>query len=430
MNSNDWIVLGLAATTLALSCGPGQGSKTARPAFANGGLLAAAAAVPEASLAALRGQYAVASGQDRFGTMVAIDHAPGTVSLFAAPNAAYAVTSAGCIEGGTRLVLEGYWRYATSDDTGLVRLFAGPPVAAQALCAGIPTDTAGLELSGSVGADDAEPSDPFRLVVQAPLRGQGAIPFRVVAHRGGCRTSDNCGASENSVEVIGLAQSLGAGAIEIDVRTTSDGVAVLYHDDNFGPRLTEGVYCHGPVSDFTFAHVQALCQLSYGEQIPTLDDALQAVLDRTTLRAVWLDVKTVSAMAPSIAAARRFTDLAAAAGRQIQIVVGLGDSDLLDAYLQSARPPGTSCLVELEPDDARRAGCRVWAPRWTRGPMSADVRQMQSEGFNVAFWTLDEPEFIDVFLEQAHPNGLLTNRPGLVFQRFQAIGVQPEGPVP
>jgi glycerophosphoryl diester phosphodiesterase len=430
MSSSNWLSVGSFALALALSCGSGQGSRTARPVFANGGMLAAATPVPEASLAALRGQYAVASGQDRFGGMVAIDHAPGTVSLFASPNAAYAVTRAGCIENGTRLVLEGYWRYATSNDTGLVRLFASPPPAAQALCAGNLADTTGLELSGNVGADDAEPSEPLRLMLQAPLRGQGAIPFHVVAHRGGCRTSDDCGASENSVEVIRLAQSLGAGAIEIDVRTTSDGVAVLYHDDNFGPRLTEGVYCHGPVAEFTFAHVQALCQLTYGESIPTLDDALQTVLDRTTLRAVWLDVKTASAMAPSIAAAQRFTDSALATGRQIQIVVGLGDSDLLDAYLQSVRPPGTSCLVELEPDDARRAGCRVWAPRWTRGPMSADVRQMQSEGFNVAFWTLDEPEFIDVFLEQAHPNGLLTNRPGLVFQRFQAVGVQPEGPVP
>ena len=428
MNSSNRLALSLASLALALSCG-GQGSKTARPAFANGGLLAAATPVPDASLEALRGRYSVASGQDRFGTMVAFDHAPDTLSLFAAPNAAYAVTRAGCIDGGTRLVLEGYWRYATTDDTGLVRLFASPPSAAQALCNGTLADTTGLELAGTAGVGSEEPSEPLQFALQSPLRGQAATPFNVVAHRGGCRTSDNCGASENSVEVIRLAQSLGASAVEVDVRTTLDAVPVLYHDDNFNPRLTKGVYCHGPVSEFTFAHVQALCELTNGEPIPTLDDALQAVLDSTRLRAVWLDVKTVSAMAPSIAAAKKYTNRSPATGRQLQIVVGLSDSDLLDAYLQSPRPPGTSCLVELEPDDARRAGCKVWAPRWTRGPMSADVRQMQSEGYNVAFWTLDEPEFIDVFLEQAHPNGLLTNRPGLVFQRFQAVGVQPEGPV-
>jgi hypothetical protein len=83
------------------------------------------------------------------------------------------------------------------------------------------------------------------------------------------------------------------------------------------------------------------------------------------------------------------------------------------------------CLVETDPEDLARSGCRIWAPRWTRGVLSSEAQAVQDSGGLVAFWTLDDPTFIDTFLKGAPPNAILTNRPGLVRHRFEMVGTVP-----
>jgi hypothetical protein len=48
----------------------------------------------------------------------------------------------------------------------------------------------------------------------------------------------------------------------------------------------------------------------------------------------------------------------------------------------------------------------------------------------VMFWTIDEAAYVDLYLKQARPNGILTDRPGMVFHRFQTLGVYPRDPLP
>lgn len=412
----------------AMSCGP-TSERAQHPGFPDGGLLAGATPVAASSLAAFDGTWTITSGSDSFGQVVAASHTASTVSLFSTRNDAYAVLRAGCLDQGARLVLEGYWRFAKTTDTGLVRLFVGPAEVARALCAG-DTPPGAPHVDGAFGLGSAMPSAALAMQYRAPLKQQTEHGFYVIAHRGGCRTSDDCGASENSAEVLRLAESLGANAVEVDVRATRDGALILYHDDDFNPRLVRGEYCHGPVEDFTLAHVRALCQLRYGEQIPTLDQALTTLVQDTTLRGLWMDIKKPGAVAPAAAVARQYMNLAAQHGRTVSIVVGLGDQEVYDAFVSAGLPGAAPCLVELEPSDVRRASCQIFAPRWTRGPMPSTVRELQSEGRMVAFWTLDEADFIDEFLRDAQPNGLLTNRPGLVFHRYQMIGTIPSEGTP
>jgi glycerophosphoryl diester phosphodiesterase len=340
----------------------------------------------------------------------------------------YAIMRPGCMDLAGGLVLEGYWRNATGGRTGLIRLFVEPPDAAAALCDGI-APTGPVDLHGTYGSGNDIPDLPIHLAWESPLK-KTTPPFRVVAHRGGCRTSDQCGASENSLEVIRIAGSLGADAIEIDAQLTSDGIAILYHDPSFSDRLVEGTYCMGQVNEFPLAHIRALCRLEYGEQVPTLNDALRVVVEETSLVAVWIDIKTPDAIPACIAASAYWKERAKAIGREVRFVNGLYSDDMVDAWLQAEPPADAVCLVEMDPKDVRGAGCEVWAPRWTRGPMDSKVRKVQESGRTVAFWTLDESEFIDIVLKEARPNALCTNRPGLVFQRFQMVGESPWGPTP
>lgn len=413
--SSDAPLRAAPLAALLAACAP---TPDLHPTFGDAGLLAHGTPLSPDARAQLRGVYRVDRGAERFGQTLTVDTRAGSVSLFGSPGAIYAVTDAACLDGGARLVLEGAWRVATDSIAGLARLDVGPPEAARALCEGRPTAET-LTLTGSWGNGAVLPDAP--LVIQrerplAPVAGR----FLVVAHRGGCRTLDDCGASENSVAVVRRAESLGANAIEVDVQLTADGVPLVYHDDAFSPRLVQGAYCTGPVRNFTLAHVRTLCALRRGEPVPTLASLLDAAVRETTLELVWLDLKDPEAVLPAMRVARAALDLARAAGRSVEVLVGLPDEDIERAYLAARATVDVPCLAEPSLDVARRAGCTVWAPRWTLGPQSDLVRQAQAEGRRVIPWTLDEPAYIDLFLgSAARPNGLLTNRPGLVLHHDQ-----------
>jgi len=86
----------------------------------------------------------------------------------------------------------------------------------------------------------------------------------------------------------------------------------------------------------------------------------------------------------------RFFAKTAGTARKMPVVLGLGEQDILDAYKAANPPRGFPCLVELDPSDVRENGCIAWGPRYTRGPMSTDVKSLQDDGHVVAFWTMDE----------------------------------------
>lgn len=415
--------------SLCAACDP----RTAvlHPVFPNGGDLKGVPPLGASVLSRLEGMYGVSRGGSRFGATVALHASPQALSIFSNWHDDYAILRAGCLSGGTVLELEGTWRYASESDTGLIRLTVSPPEVALALCTNtpIPTTAAPAQLTGSLGKEDGPLTERVAFSYAKPLL-PTAGRFWVAAHHGACATIDDCGASENSVPSLRMVEAFGATDVEIDVRMTADGVAILFHDDNFGPRLANGVFCHGKVSDFALADVRARCKLKFGEDVPTLDEALASAVNDTGLAAVWLDIKVPEAVQPAVAAAARARTLAAQAGRQIEFILGLGEKDVLDAYLAAGAPAGTRCLVELDPSDVRNAGCQFWGPRWTRGPVVDDVRSLQLEGRAVMFWTIDEAGYVDLYLKQSRPNGILTDRPGMVFHRFQTLGVYPRDRLP
>jgi glycerophosphoryl diester phosphodiesterase len=413
------MLLGLA---LAWGCGSPQ---VTHPTFAEGGMLREATPMPQVSLDHLAAKYAVEGGGSRFGADVASKASPGTLSIFASDNDALVVLRAGCLNEGVTAVFEGFWRYANAVNTGLMRLVVDGDLGRE-LCAGLPFDVP-LVLSGAVGTGDEDPHEPVVFTFLRPLTPSNGR-FFIVSHRGGCLTSDECGASENSVEIVRMAESFGADAVEIDVQLTRDGIPLIYHDDGFSARLTTGAYCKGSVDEFTLAHVRGLCRLKHGEQVPTLEQMLTAIIDETSLKGVWLDVKNVASLAPTIALVEQMQAYAEAKGRPIIIVIGLYTAEMVDAYIAADKPDDLTCLVELDPGDLRSTKCQVWAPRWTLGPMPEKVRSVQSRGNSVCYWTLDQREYIDIILRQSPPNAILTNRPGLVYHRFHAVGRDPETP--
>lgn len=96
--------------------------------------------------------------------------------------------------------------------------------------------------------------------------------WRIVAHRGASTDRPEC-----TLSALGRAVEIGVDAVEIDVRTASDGVLFLLHDSTLD-RTTDGT---GPASRRTMAELKKLdaggwFNAAYrGERIPTLDEALK-----------------------------------------------------------------------------------------------------------------------------------------------------------
>jgi glycerophosphoryl diester phosphodiesterase len=244
--------------------------------------------------------------------------------------------------------------------------------------------------------------------------------FSVAGHRGSCRTIDECGPSENSIASILFAERFGATAVEIDVRFTGDGVPIVYHDPKFSSRLTRGRYCVGFIEDLTLAHIDANCRLRFGEPISTVEEALTAALEETSLQAIWLDVKEASDVPALAEITSGIHARAADLGRDFTVYIGCPSRDVYDA-LVALDQPDTPCLVELGLDETIAAGCEVWGPRYTLGPIRDEVERARAMGIQTIFWTVDGQEFVDLLLTESDPTGLLSNRPHLVFHRYQMI---------
>jgi glycerophosphoryl diester phosphodiesterase len=110
---------------------------------------------------------------------------------------------------------------------------------------------------------------------------QGSLPL-IVAHRGA-----SAEAPENTLSAFEAAVAVGAGAVEFDVRVTTDGAAIVMHDATVD-RTTDG---SGLVRDLTAGQISRLRVGPGGrEHVPTLEEALALLSGRA---AADIEIKNV-----------------------------------------------------------------------------------------------------------------------------------------
>jgi glycerophosphoryl diester phosphodiesterase len=371
--------------------------------------------LPDGAKDKLTGVYNVLEGADAFGPTMVVKWSGHGLSMFAGRQVGHFVLQTGEID--SVIVMEGYWRFAVSNETGLARFYIKREDGGRFLM-GDTTGSRLIRITGTIGDGQEAPSRPVVLEFVRPIR-QDLLTgnFQILAHRAGGRTSDRIPASENTVEMVRLAETFGATGIEIDVRLTKDGVPVLYHDTSINPRLTRKTALVGGVEDYTYAQVRSAIRLIInGERIPTLEEALTTVVDETTLEFVWLDTKTegrniVEVMVPI---QQKYLARAQAAGRRLDIMIGIPTEEVLDELKRYPDFQQLQTLCELGTDKAREVSAEVWGPRWTQGTLDADVAAMKAEGRRSFVWTLDVQNYIEQFIARGTFDGILTNYPTAV----------------
>ena len=366
----------------------------------------------------MEGVFRVAKGSDILGPQVALKwtwSAEGNdtayhVSMFTGLNAGYFIGQGKSLNGS--ILLNGYWRQVTNTNTGLMRLTIAPEEGASLLLGSAPVvGPDSIIIRGVFGDGQEVPLRPVELHYLRPLF--SAKPFERMAHRGGGRTADLLTVSENSVEMIRKASRFGASGVEIDVRFTSDGVPILYHDNELNLRQIQPCGLVGPIEDYSYAQLSGMVRLIHGEKIPTLEEALHTIVHETPLDAVWLDTKYIGDLTKVQELQAQAIAEGQAIGRTVQILIGLPGQGQYDQFIALPNYTSVPSLCELTTDQATAANSGIWGPRWTLGTQDDNVALMHGQGRKVWVWTVDGDSYIDQFVH-SNMDGILSNYPSLV----------------
>jgi len=368
---------------------------------------------------AMEGVYKVTNADNVFGELTAIKWSyvinrgdtSFHVSGFFGVNIAYFICEGKQLNGS--ILLNGYWRKMEGTESGIMRFTINPAEGADLLLSHAPVVTTGtITINGVFGNAENIPEQPITFTYARKLNNPAG--FNILAHRSGGRTSDLLPVSENSVAMILKTAEFGSTGIEIDVRFTKDGVPILYHDNTLNLRLIQKSGLVGPIENYTYDQLSTFVRLIHGERIPTLTEALNAVLYQTPLTFVWLDTKYIGSLAPVQAIQQEFLQRAVAAGRQLEIVIGLPGEDQFNQFLALPDYANIPSLCELGLEDVERINAKIWAPRFTEGTQNDNVDLIHARGRRAFVWTVDVPGFISKFITEGDFDGILSNFPSCV----------------
>lgn len=391
------------------------------PEFRQGGFLSQTNDLPIERAAKLQGVWAVINGNEIFGDSVAIMLSGDRLTVYAQPSAGYIVLESGVLD--SVVFLQGYWRQQVLTRTGLVQLFLPKNLGGGWVVSDSASKPDTMLIVGTYGNGETNPSTDLRLRWVRPFSERAKQPFLVVAHRGGGRTADRIPHSENTVELIRIAERFGANCVEVDVRLSRDGIPFLYHDSNLNPRLVQRGALAGPPENYPMRALKDFVTLIQGESIPTLEEALQTIVFETKLLGVFLDTKSenvglVRKMIPLVQKA--IQDVAIVPNRPpLTVVIGIPTQAVYDEFVSIPNHRLVPSLCELSLDQAIEINSLVWAPRWTLGTQDALVQRAHDQMMAVVTWTMDIDEFIQEYINNSGFDGILTNYPSLV--RFHQL---------
>ncbi|MHA3705185.1 glycerophosphodiester phosphodiesterase family protein [Jatrophihabitans sp. YIM 134969] len=244
----------------------------------------------------------------------------------------------------------------------------------------------------------------------------------VMAHRGLSAAVTGGPHDENSLAAFARAVALGATHLETDVRVTSDGVALAFHDAVLD-RVTDarGIVAHRPWARVREARIGGV------EPIPTLEDVLGSFPDAV----VNIDVKSDAGVAPTLAALERTgahdrVCLAAFSDRRLarlraalpHVRTAMGPAEIARLRLVASPGPVGGVAAVLP----RGRGVVAQVPRRAGLITVVDRRFVQAAhrlGVEVQVWTVNDPWRMEQLLDLG-VDGLITDRVDLAIPLVRA----------
>lgn len=240
--------------------------------------------------------------------------------------------------------------------------------------------------------------------MNGPLTLNGAMKTQIIAHRGA-----SAEATENTLAAFELARRQGAQMIEFDVRPTSDGAIVVFHDDT-----TERWNGRADaVGTLALAEVQAIDLR--GERAPILDEVCAWARQTGLLLNVEIKVAGIEAAVAQTIHKHGIGE---------QVIISSFDPAALQAMREIAPELARAALTDSSATPSagdtawplgalERLAARAWHPSWRLPQLEALIPVVRQAGYAVNVWTVDDPAIMQCLLA-LDVEGIMTNRPALL----------------
>lgn len=361
-------------------------------------------AIPAETMQNMEGIYRLAAGSKKLGTCFVCKVTTSHISFFSDKDGLYIILEYGYRANEEAIRFTGFWRFTKSRKQGPIT-FSMP--AAQ-LFAG--SNTA-FELQGSLG------KKTLKLVFERPFsEAVKAMNFMVVGHRG-VQTDGDPPYAENSINGVLHAEAYGVNAIELDIRLTSDGIPICVHDEKINRRTVAETRLPGKWEEHSFQAITENLRLLDGQQVPSLEQALDAVINATNLNYVWMDIKGGKGIFKQVEPlVRAAYEKASAKNRNVVFITGIPSGEVLKEYQAQPSCHDLPLLIEDDLDWAVENGACFYGPRYTKAFKETD--KAHAKGIKVICWTLNKERFIRRFLADGDFDGFVTDNPSLVLYQL------------
>lgn len=282
-------------------------------------------------------------------------------------------------------------------------------------------------------ASDPLSTDPYipfedregvRVVQPLVAYGTNKPPY-LIAHRGGAGI-----APENSLSAFAESIELGVRYIETDVRTTSDGKAVIFHDATMD-RMTDAT---GSISEKSWREVRSAVLRGTDEGVPLLEDVLGSFPGARFMVDV-KDQRSVRPLADAIIATRSAGRVCVAGAwdgwlREVAHLVGpeLGVALGWRSLAMFGMWPSATGRWRMRESESRMVYAHM---PWKIGhvPVMADPARRRAimatarrRNVGVMVWTVDEEHAARVLLD-AGVMGVITDYPNKLRRVWQERGL-------
>ncbi len=358
------------------------------------------------------GIYNVTQGNGQFGNTVVMQWNGNYLTIYTGKNTGYFLMQGGQLD--STVYVQGLWRYQNNANTGLAQ-FRMTQGADYVL--GTSTDSSSIVLEGTWGNNQDNPQEPVVLDYVRPIKPELLQnKYFIISHHGSGGGPEYLQQTENTIEICKIIERYGANAIEIDVRISKDGVPYMYHDNTLNPRLVQKGSLVGKSENYTFSELTSFVRLIHGEQIPSLEAILDAIVTETTLEFVYVDCKPTAepglgTIASIIMAA---LDKAATLNRDVEIYMAITTDDLYNAFLELPNFQDIPTICELDLDKLQQMNSQVWSPRFTEGTQNSNVQSLHDQGKMAITWTVNIPDQMYQYLTEGIFDGMLTDFPALL----------------
>jgi glycerophosphoryl diester phosphodiesterase len=240
---------------------------------------------------------------------------------------------------------------------------------------------------------------------------------RILAHRGLAQSADFSVIDENTMKAFEVALDVRADYLESDIQVTSDGIPVLFHDDD----LSRIAGRPERINELTLVELQKIL-MPGGSKIPTLE---QALIDLPGARfnldfKVWPAVQPAAEVINRLGAANRILVASFSERRRKQA------SKLINATVASSA--GGSRVIWLYVAHLLRLDSLFAKLAWPVSALQVPtaigifkfanpkfIRRAQKHGLEVHFWTINSAEEMSELILMG-ADGLVTDRADLARQ--------------